>query len=321
MSPLEESLDDAILKLGRIASGLGPGSFGIFVDPLLGDPLGDQAVGMLHGCERQTLSIRHPDIPRDKQPYIAWIDGQAGNERLVSLSLNISMKEVVQGEGKPRHARSVCSWVFVKDGGGSRHARVQAGRHLERIAVLRNQRGRASLFRYYDPRVMERLPGIFNDRQMSALLGPVDSWAFIGRGGGLLALGPVESRPEESFRVEEGQRPKLERLGWVNQLLVQAGGWGINGGAELPARLDDALARAQLAGLSSERDCMVFASCALTLHPNFDRHPVFLHALERTRLGDVSFSNQVVALKPEQLSLVKEGKWAGSRLEGGSHDA
>lgn len=322
MRDQEKFIDDAIMRFRQVVPESGARSLGILVDPILGDALSDRAADTIAGCRKMGLKIRHPDVPKQQQPYLLWLDDKSSRERLVNLSLRIAIQESTIGQTSPRHSRSICAWLTVEGSAVSKDLRTDVGSHLEQAALLRASGQGWSLFRFYDPRVMERLPEILDSRQLGSLLGPVSSWVLIRRDGRCSALTFPEHDDSEPLQLDARQVSRLGRLGWVNQLLSQAQAWGLKDVTGLPDKLDAALARAQSAGLGTARDCMVFATCALTLHRDFDEHPFFASAIERTRVDGLSFASQVAAISPEQLQMVGKGKWMVSgELEGDSHDA
>lgn len=203
-----------------------------------------------------------------------------------------------------RHPRSICSWLLPNREEPFKRSEITW--HLAQRAVLRRQTSKPMLFRFYDPRVMERLEAILRADQMSELLGPIGAWLYIDRKGHLRVIenAAVQTRTDASGSspVDEKQWAAIARIDWIGRMLHLARGWGPAGVQITQDALDAELARAQAAGLSGSEDCIMFATCAFTLGGRFDHHPLIADILLQSVGAKGMFVRGISALDPNTLS-------------------
>lgn len=302
---IEALADEAIGRLRRRLSEQGMSALGVLIDPTLGDPAIEIDVPDGH---RHPLRIRHPDLGEDAQPYVVWMDDEHLHERLLSRTTLHAVREAIEGLERPRHRRAVCTWFL---GQAVPLDKLGIVRNLERRAVLRRSASSPTLFRFYDPRVMDRLDAILRPEQVSTMLGSIAAWCYIDRTGCLQTIkNPSPAGAAEmstaSLVFDEQQWAALLRVDWVGRMLHLARGWGPAGAHVTQEALDAELARAQAAGLSGREDCIMFATCAFTLGRQFDHHPFIADILRQSVETSGAFARGMSALDPGTLGEVAE---------------
>lgn len=315
MRSIDDLIDDAIMALrAALARGEDDSSpVAVLIDRALADPL-EKVLSSNDNATVHVVRIQHDDLTVDRMPYLLLMNDERRAERLLNHTVRLAMTEAVANVNQARQMRSICAWIEV--------APVQAepmvdGAMLAALiahaCVARSPSGERRLLRYFDPRVLARLGALLRPGQLRQLLGPVAAWHFVGPDLSVRTLRvPLQAKAEAGF--DAGQWDVLARTAWVNELLPQAAGWGLDRtGDALVQTIDAQLARAQAAGLRTDTDCMTFATCALCVHERFDEHPVFAQALANTRSTGQSFADAAAALDETTLETIADGRWLSSQ--------
>ena len=322
MRSIDELTDAGIAALrAALARGDASSPVAVIIDRAVTDPLED--VLPSDEASMHVVHIRHDDLAAERMPYLLWLNDERRAERLLNRTVRLAMEEALGNVGQARQVRSVCGWIEVAPAeslqpaeGGEGHA-LAAG--IANASVARSPSGERRLLRYIDPRVLARLSALARPGQLRHLLGPVAAWHFVGPDLSLRTLRvPLQAKPEVGF--DAAQWAALGRMAWVNELVPQAAGWGLERtGEDLVLALDAQLARAQAAGLRTDTDCMTFATCALCVHERFDEHPAFAQALANSRSTGQSFADAAAALDETTLETIADGRWLSSQGRNAHH--
>lgn len=317
MRSIDELTDAGIAALrGALArDGEASSPVAVVVDRAVADPLEDA----LSSSEASVhpVHVRHDDLTVERMPYLLWLSDERRAERLLNRTVRLAMEEALGNVGQPRQTRSVCGWIEVAPSGSAQPGEGLDGHALAALianaSVARSPSGERRLLRYIDPRVLARLGALARPGQLRHLLGPVAAWHFAGPDLSLRTLRvPLQAKPEGGFDAE--QWATLGRMAWVNELLPQAAGWGLDCSSDaLALAIDAQLARAQAVGLRTDTDCMTFATCALCVHERFDEHPAFAQALAHSRSTGQSFADAAAALDETTLETIADGRWLSSQ--------
>lgn len=316
MRSIDELTDAAIGALRTaLARGEAASPVAVLIDRALADPL-EEALPS-NNATAHVVHIRHDDLTVERMPYLLWMDDERRAERLLNRTVRLAVEEALANVGQARQMRSICAWIEISPTQAAQPESAIGGATLAaliaNVCVARSPSGERRLLRYFDPRVLARLGALMRPGQLRHLLGPVAAWHFVGPDLSLRTLRvPLQTNAEAGF--DAGQWAVLARTAWVNELLPQAAGWGLDRtGDALALAIDAQLARAQAAGLRTDTDCMTFATCAFCVHERFDEHPAFAQALANSRSTGQSFADAAAALDEATLETIADGRWLSSQ--------
>lgn len=250
----------------------------VLVDPALHDPLAEHED--TRALLRLPLNIEAIDPPQ--RPYLLVIHDSVAQERAVNATLRVAVEEHTGlYDGEARQPRSVCAWITAE---GLSHPQAQrnlayALGHRATIVPPSPYPRERTVFRYWDPRIAQHLPGHLGDAWVQALHAMhVQSWWSLQADGTLANLGPVlppgtdDTSPVPlAFDLDTRQWQALLGVGWCNRLAQVLPAWELPLAPE-PRAVEDAVRRALAHGLHQEADLFSFVYCALNLHPLFYRH-------------------------------------------------
>lgn len=226
---------------------------------------------------------RHPNLMPAHRPYLAALDlRREADVQLLIAGLHLSLDDwdlpsLVQNRG-----HRICGCLFTQQ---------SLEQYLGDLAVQRMilpKFSKRTLLRYYDPCVFPALWRICNAEQQRTLLGPIDRWLGLARNGQLQhyqapsSTAAEPTSPQIHFSAEQWYA--IQNIGALNQAIVQWQSRAENGRPPQPINLEateSALLRARRYGISDTQDLKAFAWHALTVHPQFDRHPLLQQAIAR----------------------------------------
>ncbi|ALM84268.1 DUF4123 domain-containing protein [Bordetella sp. N] len=133
-------------------------------------------------------------------------------------------------------------------------------------------------FRFFDPRVLIQLQWLFTPAQMAWLMGPVRRWKY-----NIAGAWEEMRRPEvfaaDSPGITARQSFALQRMNVINTLLERLQPASVasyrSAGQEILRQLE----KARDHGLSRLQDQEDYAWHGMTVHPDFDRHPLIQQRL------------------------------------------
>lgn len=273
----------------------------VFVDPLLHDPIDRDA---LAGTDARVHSVDLPNwgIAPRQYPYFIALDSSL--DPLLDGSGRIAFEQARDGAD----VRSLCGW-FASDLPAARLRRLFAAQ------MRRSAGGEPWLFRFFDPRVMQHLPGVFG--APGAVAG-VERWWYLDHRGAVRAVrGAGEDAEPVAFSAE--QQSKIDRIGALNQAFAQ---WreADEPPADAFARLDQALAQAQALGFSleDEADCVAFALHRCLVHPQIETHPAVAGWIAAMRSKQASYVDQAAQSDARLWADIESGHWMAGR-QGARH--
>lgn len=306
----EALVDAALVNLRRRIGISGRRSFCILLDPAAGEFAVEIPTDLKH--ELRSVPVRYRDLDESLCPRLLWIDDEEKSERLVNASVELSIREAINGL-----PRTLCAWILVDDDSATAPV-MRLAAHLARAFVQVDPQGQYRFVRWFDPRVTTLIEPWVSAAQWQQLLGPSTAWMSIDLDGQMQTLlrhdiPPTPTSQQAVFGGGDWQR--LTRLGWLQQGLALAPQWALlhlSSAARVVA-IDRALARAQAAGLQAEDDALVFAACTFTVHPRFDEHPLAAQALARaTGQNPTSFAQTVSSWPESTFEQIADGDWLGS---------
>ncbi|WP_313172250.1 hypothetical protein [Stenotrophomonas sp.] len=307
--------EQATIALRAELSRIGTSRLAVLIDPAAFNPLGQLSVYMPERMRPIHLAVKHPDLSSENSPYLLWIDDELSAERLISATFSIAAQESFAGVNSARNARSICAWLPIEADStfNARSLAISLGAN----ACVSDFQGKSLYFRYFDPRVMGHLGRILGEGQRSALISPLSSWLFLDHRG-TIKVAHAEREcdvPARKLRLSHQQRIDLERVAWLQQLRCLALTWGMN---ELPEdhQMDAALSLAQSAGLESQEDCLVFASCVFLLGPRFSKFPLVDRVLSVATRRPGYFASSIARLEDAQLQEIRSATNQQCLLEG-----
>jgi hypothetical protein len=268
MSVVANFTEQAYTRLTDQAS---PLNWCVLIDPTLGDP----SESLLEGMERQIerRRIRLP-FPENYCPYLLRADNPRDAERLLSASIELARRELA-GVSKGV-ARSVHAWLRLDMMDMSlRTLALRIGQNASAKAPFSPT---STVFRYYDPRLSARLIPIIGLDGWQALTG--ESWNAWWVADAREAVLPVVSASQATviaprkppLHLTEREFRGIEHLGWSNRIETAAYQWDLPGTATRQ-RIEHIASAALSCGLTTDKDILAFANCALVWHPDFHAHP------------------------------------------------
>jgi hypothetical protein len=253
------------------------------VDCALHDPLADMP-------ERENaiaVPVRHPDVADARRPYLLAL-GEFGRDRRIDETLQLACDQARRHASQRAHGRSICGWLAAS---GSPHTLAW------QLAKASHQmiEGHSRLFRYWDPRVLDVLPGLLETTQAQALFRPVSGWWWLDRnaalrGAALQRAGHEASAVPAAFKLAPAQIERLRQVESVNRCLDV---WQdlqhdpeADGVRDRIARLIAAGTRKW--GLQTDREQVSYALYALLVHVGFDEDAEARAAMQAARAAGTS---------------------------------
>jgi hypothetical protein len=190
--------------------------------------------------------------------------------------------------------RRIGGWLF-----GATDSAALA-RHLAKAMLQVRPGGGRALLRLHDPAVLDQAWSLATSGQRAALLGPAELWVNVDRWTRLASYGsdgaPAgESRSGALLQFDAEQWSRIDVSGAINRAWRAVAEQAPAITADMLARAAACVRRGAAQGLQDPRDWEAMATRALTVHPEFDRHPR-LAALLEAREPDVGFARLVMDL-------------------------
>ncbi|VFR26105.1 hypothetical protein BRI6_0849 [plant metagenome] len=278
-------------SLHRHAAGLGSSVCWLLVDPVLRDPLEHPGWAPWRDLvQMRSLPVRLADRDVDPSAWPRLVRLDLSHHRDADLARAAAHMSVEDGELSSLRqgmGHRIGGWLFGCDDGAA------LARHLASVMLARHPQGWRAMLRLHDPAVMDVLWPQLRAGQQSVVLGPCRQWLQRDRWGGVA----VRAQPGGVPAADQGL--VLDAMQWdvVEALAAFNRAW-----RRLPepwpsatvARLPEVLAcvrRVRALGYDDPRDWEACIWQALTLAPDFDRHPFVNERLSDaetgTRLGRV----------------------------------
>lgn len=240
---------------------------------------------------RQQASKRATPIPDDRfsAPPLALLRLDGHEDPLIPESLERALAVMGGSES------AVCGWLFIPD---TEDLALLAAR-LGRFLSLKAPDGARMLLRWYDPRVLPHLPGLFGPALWQRFRRGIRHWAHIGWHGELCWLPEGDPAGDGAFaplRLDPERYARARRLGSVNPALSLHAARDGRVDTDTLGLADALVARFDAEyGTGDARDGTLFALHGLRIHPRFDAHPEVARALRAMREGDRSLAQALNA--------------------------
>lgn len=270
----------------------------VFVDPLVADPF----TGLPEMADRslKRIALRNYGLQSEQQPYFFKLT--SSTDDILEASLALAEQQALAESP----TRNLCGWFQ------SELSVHEIATRLFRSMVHHLPDGRRWLFRFFDPRVACRLPGIVGNTWKPA---GIHRWCWHD-GKGLRHIAG-DAQATSAAPPTETQRAAIDRLGIVNQALAQ---WR-QLQQELPAhaceQLDEAAKRALALGLpaANEADCVAFALHRCLVHPRIENHPAVKCWIAAARTGTHSYVDAAADANETLWRNIETGAWEANTKE------
>lgn len=266
----------------------------IFVDPLLGDPFDREAWEQQPNApQSHSILLRWRGLSKDQYPYFVQIS--SSSSEWLEISLAIAEKQAEDMDG----LHSLCGW-FVSNETPSK-LRTRLGQLMEYHLA-----GRRWYLRYFDPRVICRLPAIMG---RSYCLASVHDWWYLGRNK---SLQRQAGAPDAAvIDPTDEQRAGIDRIGIVNLAFSQWCEMGHEPPDSAFDQLDAAVAKGNALGilLSAEADCVAFALHRCLIHPRIENHPRVAQWITKAAAGEEGYADAAAAADGKLWAEIESGTW------------
>lgn len=266
----------------------------VLVDPLLGDPFDREAWEQQPGSpQSHSILLRWRGLSKDQYPYFFKIP--SSSSEWLEISLAIAEKQADDMDGP----HSLCGW-FLSDETPSK-LRTRLGQLMEY-----HLGGRRWFLRFFDPRVICRLPTIMG---RSYRLAGVHDWWYLDR---VKDLQQQPGAPEAAVvEPTDVQRAAIDRIGVVNLAFSQWSGMEQAPPDSAFEQLDAAVAKANALGLplSAEADCVAFALHRCLIHPHIENHPRVTQWITKAAAGEEGYADAAAAADGKLWAEIESGTW------------
>jgi len=161
-------------------------------------------------------------------------------------------------------------------------------------------------FRYFDPRVLVQLQWLFTPAQMAWLMGPVRRWKYSIAGAWEEVRRP-DMFAAESPGITAHQAFALQRMNVINTLLERLQPPSVAAYRGTGQGILRQLEKARHHGLQRLQDQEEYAWHGMTVHADFDRHPLMQEKLANLP-ADADFPYRVATadLRPEDFDRIRD---------------
>ncbi len=279
--------------LQQLAAARGEPRCLLLVDPLLRDPAEDEDWAGLADAlaARQTpVRLAHPDIDPRVWPRLISLDLTQPRDADISRTAaamaiaDWQPAQLAQGKG-----RRIGGWFFdAPDAAALAH-------HLGRCLLQVRSDGSRHLLRLHDPAVLDLVWRLCSRGQQADLLGPAGLWLNLDRWSNLARYASDAPGPRSALRLDDEQWRTIAVVAAVNRAWRTVAGRPRDVSPDTLAQVLACARRGVAGGLRDARDWEAMAVRALSVHPEFDRHPQ-MAALLAERPADVGFARLVMDL-------------------------
>ncbi|WP_321874538.1 DUF4123 domain-containing protein [Burkholderia ubonensis] len=259
--------------------------------------------GALSTLPRAIVAIEHEAYPDARRPYLVELDlSSPEGAALLLESTRLALED--------RRPTSMSGGLGQRIGGwlASTASLDAVAARWSRQTLQYDEKGRVCALRFYDARALSLIWPLLTEQQRQALLGPVKTWHALDACAKLFAYGSG-TESSQTFSLTRAQWPEVHRHGLINRALALH---ALAAGRQpMPAEVSAAVAaaaRAEQYGLHDYDDLVAFIGHALEWHPQFDRHPKLVKALQQFSSDD--FYTAVIGdLQPDEIEEIRRGGW------------
>jgi hypothetical protein len=253
------------------------------------------------------VTVAHEAFPDEHRPYLVELDlSTPDGVELLAESVRLAFED--------RHPDAIAQGLGQRVGGwlaSNGSANVVAA-HWSQQALQTDNRGRQCALRFYDSRALSLLWPILSPGQRQALLGPVSAWHALDACAKPCIYTSTDTALAD-LTFTDTQWRAIHRHGLINRAMglhMQATERQLD-----PHEVEVAVAgaaRAEQYELSDRDDIIAFIGHALAWHPQFDRHPKVMRALQQ-REPDDFYTAAVSELTPEDIEEIRRGNWVSEK--------
>lgn len=229
--------------------------------------------------------------------------------KIFNESINLALQEIDPEYIRQGKGRLISGWFASHD------SPQATALHLGKSAI-QAQKNKDVLLRYYDPAVAMLLCTVLDNWQKQRLLGPVIRWSSVDGDGQLSTRTGMEQqsfRLSHSISLSPDNWRDIELITITNFVLREYRLANINSARQSETQVFQtilpALRRAAEYRFQNRDDLIAFATHALTVSPEFDRHP------EISRRLAFRDANQKISYR-EAIATVTETHWENIRTGG-----
>ncbi|MGF6094861.1 DUF4123 domain-containing protein [Pseudomonas sp. 18175] len=241
--------------------------------------------------------LKHPDFSEQPQkaPVLVRLVGR--HDDLLDASVGLAVQQTMNSDCR---LRQVGGWL------SSSLCPQQLASLLSSKLKLLHGNGKARL-RFYDPRVMAQLPGVFDTPQLMQLESGVEQWIYLDEGAQLQQTAypspvPISRAP---FLANAEQWSALMQVEVVNSAIHMLKTLGCSYEPEWNTQITRLTRRAIGQGFTQKIEQATFAVFGVWLHHGFDLHPRIDEVLEEARKSGVGFCEAMGVVSGDELLRIK----------------
>ena len=236
----------------------------VLLDRELSDPFTDELATLQDGGRVGLVNPKRASMSTGDCPAILRLS--SAESSLLDASVDISAR---QNTDPRRPVRAVGGWLFGKTTNVGKVAT-----HLASAVVVRIAGAADAMLRPWDPRTIAALQRILTPEQFSALMGPIEVWAWMDRAGKIQTIERDASAPATlPFKLSIEQDEAIDRIELFNTLLKTFAHMDRFVSPESDEALDSLLKVAHDKGHRNEFDALAYAVHAWIVGRDFDGVP------------------------------------------------
>lgn len=254
--------------------------FYVLIDPQISDPLPSAAVR----DQAVAIPLRARDVLPEQRPFLYPL-GDFGRDLVIDAMIEVAVSQAKR-QYDEREGRSVCGWI------ASAVPAEELAQHLARCSVLPHVRD-VTLFRHWDPRVLDLLSGLLRADQARTLLGPASASYWLDRKAqvcGLYASHTDAHVEQGALQFDITQLDALRRAEDLNRCLDVLQDMGHDATQpELRQRILRLIERGSSAwGLPFDWERMTYVMYGVLVDEDFDSDPTVLRTMRGAQAQGVS---------------------------------
>lgn len=269
-----------------------------------------EIVNVLERLKMVKVPVAPDYLTDDFFPWLIPLNlGLPDDVQILDESVRLALHEINPQKIKRGEGRLISGWL------ASNSSIDKIALHLGKSALQCND-GKNILLRYYDPAVAPLLWNVLDNWQQRRLLGPVTNWFSIDGDGQIIkraTIGQQVLQLSHSISLSPEEWESIKMIAIVNAILCEYRLTHIN-----KSRLDEltvmknvlpALRRAGEYSFQSKGDLIAYGMHALTISPEFDRHPHISRLLVSQRSKkNASYLNAVASVSESDWEKIRLGK-------------
>ncbi|GKX56754.1 hypothetical protein SOASR030_28660 [Leminorella grimontii] len=221
-------------------------------------------------AEKCPIPIYYQDMALTRRPYLLEIKDDEAGDSLLDASIRLAISETMRDRSDPSRFRCMCAWLTSSD---------DINLLSEKLAlksIIKQGDGNETLFRFYDPRIMDLLLEILQPAQFSNGLYRLSGWFWLSRESKLCSypISVVKTNAPVWYLTKE-QKKSLSRSTWINICLDKQFIYpNVYINKLTVSELDGLLSYIDNNyGIDEKDDAITYAHYIMTKSRNIDNHP------------------------------------------------